>query len=390
MTATKKLRVGIIGGGMIAKAHVIALRALRSYFGEDRLDADVVAVADVTQEAASQAAQQYSIERWTTDWQGLLADDSIDAITIATPNFLHAEHAIVTVEAGKHVMCEKPLAHTIEAARLMVDAAERAGVVNSVNFNYRCIPAIRYARKLIAAGDLGEILSVRGAFLQDWGADPQVSRSWKFEASRGGAGPILTSGCHVIDLIRYVTGHAIVELAAAANTVIKERPLPSGRNTYATSEGPAKMAPVDVEDVGAFVARLDNGAIGTLEASRVASGRSNFCFLEVNGSQGSVVFDYETLNELQVWTSRSKGFGFNRVLVGPSQDGGLFWTLGGLGVGFAETITLHMREFVTAIIEGRPAEPAFRDGLHAQEVAFAALRSAASGAWESVPKVLEN
>ncbi len=381
---TEQVRVGIIGGGMIAKAHVIALRALRSYFGSDGIEAEVVSVADATEQAAKEAARDYGIRDWSTDWRELLADPNVDAVTIATPNDMHAEIAIAAAAAGKHVLSEKPLAHTVEAARSMVAAVEEAGVVNSVNLNYRSVPAIQYARRLIQEGELGEIVGFRGAFLQDWGADPAVARSWKFEAKRGGAGPLLTVGCHVVDLAHFLTGLEAVDVVAAAGTWITERPLPSSRNTYAVAEGPTEYAPVDVEDFGSFLVRFGNGAVGTVETSRLASGRVNHCFIEVNGTHGSLVFDYETMNEIQVWTRRNKGLGFNRVLVGAEQDGGLFWSLGGLGVGFAETATLHMRDFVGAIVRGGEASPSFRDGLRAQEVVAAALRSAGSGAWEPV------
>lgn len=379
-----RIRVGVIGGGMIAKAHVIALRAQRSYFGRDGVDADVVVLADSDPAAAEDAARAYSIGRWATDWHAVVEDDGIDAVTIATPNDLHAEIAVAAAAAGKHTLCEKPLAHSIDAARRMTAAAEAAGVVNSVNLNYRSIPAVQYARRLVEEGELGDIVGFRAAFLQDWGADPQVARSWKFDARRSGGGPMLSVGCHVVDLAHYLVGE-VSDVVAATRTCIPERPLPQGRDTYApTLSGSGERAAVDVEDLGSMLLRFQCGAIGTLETSRIAPGRKNYCFIELNGTHGSLVFDYERMNEILVSTSRTGRLGFTRVVVGPEQDGGLLWTLGGLGVGFGETITLHMRGFVTAILAGGAARPSFRDGLRAQEVVEAATRSTRTGTWEPV------
>lgn len=377
------VRVGIIGGGMIAKAHAIAFRAQRSYFGADEIDAEIVAVADANEAAARNAAHTYSIAKWTADWEQLISDDGIDVVTIATPNDTHLPVAAAAARHGKHVLCEKPLASSLSAARKMVDEVESAGVVNSVNLNYRCVPAVRYARALIEHGELGEITGFRGAFLQGWGADPRVSRSWKFERGRAGAGPMLSVGCHVVDLARYLIGE-ISEVVASTRTWITERPLQASRDTYAvTQPGTVPSAPVDVEDLGCFLLRFGNGALGTIDVSRIASGRENHCFIEINGTAGSVVFDYDRMNELQVATGKA-GPGFRRVLVGPEQDGGLFWTLGGLGVGFAETMTLHVHEFLKAVASGGGANPSFRDGMRAQEVVDAALESARTGAWQPV------
>lgn len=382
-----KIRVGVVGGGSIAKAHVLALRALRSYFGADGRDPEVVAIADVVPEAAEQAARAYGVERWTSDWTTLVDDDEIDMITIAVPNDQHEAVAVAAARAGKHVLSEKPLAHTVESGRRMLDAVRDAGVVNSVNLNYRAIPAVRYARHLIADGAIGEVIGVRGTFLQDWGLDPSIPRSWKFEKGRAGAGPMLSLGCHLVDLVHFLV-EDISEVVATTTSRITERPLPSGRDTYAADEGATEMAPVDIEDAGQILLRTASGITGVLELSRIHSGRQNYCTLEVSGTKGSVSFDYERLNELQVSTSGSIGGGYTRVIVGPAQDGGLVWTLGGLGVGFAETVIVHMRELMEAVDEGRPASPGFEDGLKAQEVVDSALRSAQTRNWEMVQPAL--
>jgi predicted dehydrogenase len=380
-----EIRVGVVGGGSIAKAHVLAVRALRSYFGADGRNPEVVAIADVVPEAAEQAALAYRVERWTSDWRELVDDESIDMITIAIPNDQHEEVAVAAVQAGKHVMSEKPLAHTVESGRRMLAAARETGVVHSVNLNYRSIPAVRYARQLIEDGVIGDVVGVRGTFLQEWGLDPSIPRSWKFEKSRAGAGPMLSLGCHLVDLTHFLVDD-IAEVVATTTATITERPVPTGRDTYAAGDGTA-MAPVDIEDAGQFLLRTASGVTGVLELSRVHAGRQNYCTIEVSGTDGAISFDYERLNELQVSTKESPGGGFTRVIVGPAQDGGLVWTLGGLGVGFAETIIVHMRELMEAVYEGRQASPSFADGLKAQEVVDAALRSAETRQWETVTPV---
>ncbi|HSK07632.1 MAG TPA: Gfo/Idh/MocA family oxidoreductase, partial [Acidimicrobiia bacterium] len=366
--------------------HVLAVRALRSYFGGDGRNPEVVAIADVDPEAAEQAARAYGVDRWTADWRSLVEDDQIDMITIAVPNDQHETVAVAAAKAGKHVMSEKPLANTVESGRRMLEAVEEAGVVHSVNLNYRSIPAIRYARELISQGVIGEIVGVRGTFLQDWGLDPSIPRSWKFEKSRSGGGPMLSLGCHLVDLVHFLVGH-IAEVVATTSTLIEQRPLPTGRDTYAAQKGPVEMAPVDIDDSGAFLLRTGSGVAGVLELSRIHSGRQNFCTIEVSGTEGAIAFDYERLNELQLSNRHGPGGGFTRIIVGPAQDGGLVWTLGGLGVGFAETIIVHFRELMEAVYNGTGASPSFADGLRAQEVIHAAMVSAETRSWETVAPV---
>jgi predicted dehydrogenase len=380
-----QIRVGVVGGGSIAKAHVLAVRSLRSYFGSDGRYPEVVAIADVVPEVAEQAARSYGIERWTSDWMELIQDDSIDMITIAVPNDQHETIAVAAAREGKHVMAEKPLAHTVESGRRMLAAVREADVVHSVNLNYRAIPAIRYARELIGEGAIGEITGVRATFLQDWGLDPSIPRSWKFEKARAGGGPMLSLGCHLADLTHFLVDD-ISEVVATTSSKITERPLPTGRDTYTAGASNTEMAAVDIEDSGQILFKTVSGVTGVLELSRIHSGRQNYCTIEVSGTHGAIRFDYERLNELQVASPKSLGGGFTRVIVGPAQDGGLVWTLGGLGIGFAETIIVHVRELMESVYEGSQASPSFVDGLKAQEVIESALKSAESGKWEKVAK----
>lgn len=383
----KQLRFGIIGGGSIAKAHIIGLRSLQSYYGAEGFNPEVAVIADINEEAAKRASKTYGVDRWTTDWESILSDSSIDAVTIATPNYEHEMIACAAAKAGKHVLCEKPMAHTIESARRMVKAVEDAGIVHSVHFNYRSIPAIRYAKRLVSEGVLGDVVAVRGAFLQDWGLDPTVPRSWKFEKNRSGGGPMLSLGCHVVDLVHYLVG-PVQEVNGLMTTKITSRPKQSGLDTYAGAVSKSdELLPVDIEDFGAILVRFNCGAVGTYEFSRITAGRKNHCYLEISGTKGALIFDAEHMNEILLSSTSAPGGGFTRVTVGPKEDGGLFWTLTGLSVGFAETVVLHMLDFVKAIKEGTSAPANFKDGLRAQEVIYAATVSAETRNWEQVRQV---
>jgi predicted dehydrogenase len=380
----RRIRVGVIGGGSIAKAHVIGLRGVRSYFGDAGVEAEVVVIGDVVAEVAKASAERYGVDHWSADWEAVLADDSIDAVTVAVPNDRHAQVVIAAAKAGKAVLCEKPLSNKLASAREMTAAVEAAGVTNAVNLNYRHIPAIRYAKQLVESGEIGEIVNFRGVFLQEWAADERVPRSWKFDASRAGAGPILGVGCHIVDLAQLLVGD-ITSVIATTRTVISARPAFVGTNTYLASADDAPLENVDTDDVAAMLVEFaGSGAVGTIETSRVSRGRKNHCFIELNGTRGSLMFDYERMNEIYVASPATGGIGATRVVVGPEQDGAIFWTLGGLGVGFAETIVLEMKEFLEAIASGAPASPSFADGLRAQAVIEAGLESATTRSWVSV------
>ena len=383
----RRIRVGIIGGGSIAKAHVIGLRGVRSYFGDAGVEAEIAVIADVAADVAKVSADRYGVDHWSTDWEAVLADDSIEAVTVAVPNDRHAEVACAAARAGKAVLCEKPLSKDLDTAKQMTAAAEAAGVTNAVNLNYRHIPAIRYAKRLVESGEIGDVVNFRGVFLQEWAADERVPRSWKFEAGRAGAGPILGVGCHIVDLAHFLVGD-ITSVIATKRTVVPARPAFVGTNTYASADPAGELQTVDTEDVAAMLVEFggDAGAIGALEVSRVSRGRKNHCFIELNGTKGSLAFDYERMNEIHLSTAATGGVGATRIVIGPEQDGGLFWTLGGLGVGFAETIVLEMKEFLAAIASQAPASPSFADGLRAQAVVEAGLESAGSRSWVPVSR----
>jgi levoglucosan dehydrogenase len=385
MAERRTVNVGLIGGGGIARLHAIAYAGAPAYFAPDLPAVVLRRVAEADATLARSAAERLRFEEWTTDWEGLVASPDIDLVSIATPNFLHAPMAIAAAAAGKHVFCEKPLAHTAADAERMCRAAEAAGIVHAVNFNYRKVPAVQFIARLVRAGRLGAIRQFRAAFLQDWGNDTGIPRSWKFEASRSGGGALIGTGSHIIDLARYLVGE-LDRVVATTEIWVKERPLPASSLPFAAVRGEAEMAPVDVDDSAYFLGRFVGGAIGVFEISRCAPGRKNQLALEIHGSLGSVTFDYERPNEVKLYLvdGDAEAAGFRTVVIGPAQDDGSLVPFPGFGVGFMESILFQVRDLLRAIAGGPAMSPSFHDGWRAQLVVEAALESAQKG-WVSVP-----
>jgi predicted dehydrogenase len=309
---------------------------------------------------------------------------------VCTPGDTHAEIAIAALEAGKHVLCEKPLANTVAEAEAMVQAAaaaEQRGVRSMVGFNYRLVPAIALARKLVADGRLGTIRHVRAQYLQDWIVDPLFPLVWRLQKDKAGSGALGDIGAHIIDLAQHVLGSAITGVSGLTETFVKERPLPEASSGLSAS-GSGGTGAVTVDDAALFTARFASGAIGSFEATRFASGRKNAIRLEINGSDGSLAFDFESMNELQFHdhTEDVETAGFRRILVTePTHPYAQAWWPPGHGLGYEHTFIHEVVDFVSAIGEGRSPVPSFADGLQVQQVLAAVERSAASSsAWEQV------
>jgi predicted dehydrogenase len=330
---------------------------------------------------------------WTsteTDWRRLLDRDDVALIDICTPGDTHAEIAIASLEAGKHVLCEKPLANTVEEAEAMVDAAvaaEARGVRSMVGFNYRRVPAISLARRLVQEGRLGTIRHVRAQYLQDWIVDPTFPLVWRLQKERAGSGALGDIGAHIIDLAQFVAGSTISGVSGLTETFVRERPLPAASAGLAASGG-AGTGAVTVDDAALFFARFDSGALGSFEATRFASGRKNALRLEVNGSDGSLAFDFEAMNELQFHdhTEDADTAGFRRILVTePTHPYAQAWWPPGHGLGYEHTFIHEVVDLVTAIGTGTAPSPSFADGLQVQQVLAAVERSAERGSgWEQV------
>jgi predicted dehydrogenase len=340
--------------------------------------------------AAQQAADRLGWGSVETDWKQLIAREDIDLVDVCTPGDSHAEIAIAALEAGKHVLCEKPLANTVDEAVAMTAAAERArerGVRSMVAFNYRRVPAIAFARKLVAAGRLGEIRHVRAVYLQDWIADPQFPLVWRLQRERAGSGALGDIGAHIVDLAQFVTGSPITGVSGLTETFVKQRPLPEASSGLSATGGES-LGEVTVDDAALFLARFGNGALATFEATRFAAGRKNAMRIEVNGSKGSLAFDFESMNELSLYdhTEDAESAGFRRVLV--TEPGHPYleaWWPPGHIIGYEHTFTHEVYDLVTAIGAGQDPTPSFADGLQVQRVLAAVERSAADrSCWTSI------
>ncbi|NJP34674.1 Gfo/Idh/MocA family oxidoreductase [Micromonospora sp. HSS6-12] len=397
-TTDKQLRVGMVGYAFMGAAHSQAWRTVnRVYDLPARARMALICGRDTGKVA--EAADRLGWEAYTTDWRDLIARDDVDVVDVCTPGDSHAEIALAALAAGKHVLCEKPLANTVSEARAMAAAAataQAAGVRSMCGFNYRRVPAVTMMRQLVADGRLGVIRHVRATYLQDWIVDPQFPLVWRLQKDKAGSGALGDIGAHIIDLTQYVTGQLITGVSAVTETFVKERPLPAGSSGLAaTVDGDGHRpatGPVTVDDAAVFVARLDGGALATYEASRFATGRKNALRVEINGSLGSVVFDLERLNELEFYdaTRPAAEQGFSRILVteGEHPYMSAWWPPGHI-IGYEHSFTHQMRDFIEAVATGVDPAPSFADALQVQLVLDAVGRSAELGSsWTDVEPAL--
>jgi len=387
-----ELRVGMVGYAFMGAAHSQAWRTVNHAF-DLPLRVRMAAVCGRDEEKVRAAATRLGWERTYTDWRDLVAADDIDVVDICTPGDSHCEIALAALAAGKHVLCEKPLANTVEEAREMVAAAEaaRAGGARSMcGFNYRRVPAVAFLRQLIATGRLGTVRHVRAVYLQDWIVDPQFPLVWRLQKDKAGSGALGDIGAHIVDLTQYVTGQSITGVSALTETFVRERPLPSASSGL-SAESSSELGTVTVDDAALFLARLSGGAVATYEATRFATGRKNGLRVEVNGSLGSAVFDLERLNELELYDAGAPGTeqGFTRILVTEADHPYMaaWWPPGHI-IGYEHSFTHEMRDFVEAVAVGKDPEPSFVDALQVQQVLDAVERSAAADAgWTAVASV---
>jgi predicted dehydrogenase len=385
----KTLNVGMIGAGFMGKAHSLSFAAMPMFFWPAPAIPVRKMVADVTEEAAAEAAKRLGFELYTADWREVVEHPDIDVIDIVTPNNSHAEIAIAAAKAGKHIICEKPLARDAAEAKAMLDAVEAAGVKHMVAFNYRRTPAVALAKKYIEEGAIGEILNFRGTYLQDWSADPNSPLSWRFQKAVAGSGALGDIGTHVIDYARYLVGE-IDEVMAETKTWIRERPVQtSGVDKLGTVKGSAnaEKKPVDVDDEFISLLRFSNGAVGSIEATRNGWGRNNFLTFEIHGTLGSLYFNYENRDELQVFFANDPADrrGFRTIYTGPAHPyGDGLWPIPALGIGYGETKIIETYEFFKAIAEDSEVSPNFRDGYRIAQISDAILESAAKQQWVKV------
>jgi predicted dehydrogenase len=368
-----EIGVGLVGYKFMGRAHSNAYRQVGRFFDLE-LSPRMRAICGRDEAGVRDAAASLGWEGYETDYRRLLERDDIDLVDVATPGDTHHEIAIAALEAGKHVLCEKPLANTVEESREMLDAARRAGTVNMVCFNYRRAPAVQLAKKLVEEGRLGEIRHWRAVYLQDFILDPEFPLIWRFQREVAGSGALGDLGAHLVDLAHFLVG-PITGVVGTAETFIRERPLEGDGN---------ERGPVTVDDAAAFLARFENGAMGTFEVTRLAPGRKNRNSFEINGSKGSLVFDLERMNELQVYfeddPQDAKGFRTAMVTEAEHPYAGAWWPPGHI-IGYEHTFVHTVKDLLDGITAGESPPPTFEDGYRCQAVLDAVERSVESGTW---------
>lgn len=381
------VNVGLIGYKFMGKAHSNAYKSVGMFFPlENRVVMKAICGRD--REGVKKASETWGWESYETDWKKLIKRKDIDVVDISAPGNLHAEMAIAAARAGKHVICEKPLANSLAEARDMLKSVQKAGVKNMVFFNYRRVPAVAFARQMIREGKLGEIYHFRAAYLQDWIVDPEFPLVWRLDKKIAGSGALGDIGAHIIDLGLFLVGE-ISEVVADLKTFIKKRPvLESGSAFFAQKKaGPPELGTVTVDDAALFIARFKNGAMGSFEATRFATGRKNANQFEIYGSKGALSFNLESLNELHYYSKDDSATeqGFKRVLV---TEGGhpylnAWWPPGHI-IGYEHTFTNAMSDFFRALETGQPVAPDFGEGVQVQAVLDAVEKSAKRKKWMKV------
>jgi predicted dehydrogenase len=381
----------MIGYDFMGRAHSNAWRQVGRFFQDAPFDPVLKVVVGRTEAKVKEAAARLGFEEHATSWQEVLARPDVDVVDICTPGDTHAEIAVAALKAGKHVLCEKPLANTVAEAEQMAQAAAEAearGVLSSVGFSYRRTPALALARQLVADGAVGTVRHVRAHYLQDWIVDPDFPLVWRLQKDKAGSGALGDIGAHIVDLAQFLTGQRLVDVAGHLTRFVDRRPLPAESSGLSGSGDADRTGEVTVDDAAVFLGRTDGGALATFEATRFATGRKNAMRIELNGSAGSIAFDFEAMNELHVYdaTVPAAGAGFRRILVTePDHPYAGAWWPPGHGLGYEHTFVHEIADFVRDVATGTPPSPSFADGLQVQRVLDAVERSSAADAvWTPV------
>ncbi|HET9899500.1 MAG TPA: Gfo/Idh/MocA family oxidoreductase [Actinomycetes bacterium] len=385
MTTKQPLRVAMVGYAFMGAAHSQGWRTAPRVF-DLPLDSQMSVVVGRDPDRVAAAAERLGWDSTETDWRRVIGRDDIDLIDVCTPGDTHAEIAIAALQAGKHVLCEKPMANTVAEAEAMADAAEKAsakGVRAMVGFTYRRVPAVALGRRLVEEGRLGDVRHVRAQYLQDWIADAEAPLSWRLQKEKAGSGALGDIGAHAADLAQFVLGDRITEVTGSLTTFVKERPIAAG-HAGLSGTASAERGPVTVDDAAAFLARFAGDAVGVFEATRMATGRKNALRIEVNGTRGSLAFDFEDMNVLEFYdaTENAETAGFRRILATePDHPYVEAWWPPGHGLGYEHGFSHQVVDLVTAIAEGTDPTPTFADGLQIQRVLAAVEASSQTGQW---------
>lgn len=378
MSSKKTLRIGLIGYGFMARTHTNAYKRVGDFFPDLETKPVLAAVCGRNEERVKDFADQWGYESFETDWKAIVAREDIDAIDICTPNNMHAEIAIAAAEAGKMVLCEKPLARNVAEAQPMVDAIEKAGVANTVWYNYRRVPSVTLAKQLVDSGKLGKIFHYRANFLQDWTISPELPQGgeglWRLDSKEAGSGVTGDLLAHCIDTAMWLNG-SIKDVSAVTETFIKER----------IHTGTGEKQQVDIDDACIFHCHFDNGSLGLFESTRYARGHKALYTFEINGEHASIRWDLHDLNRLEYFDHRDDSLvrGWRSIHV---TDGDMpymdKWWVPGLSIGYEHTFVHQVADFLESLETGKAISPSFKDAMETQKVCEAVLNSAASRSWE--------
>jgi predicted dehydrogenase len=375
------LKVALIGMNFMGRAHSNAWAQAAKFFPGSLVPTLAVACGrDLGRTEAF--AKQWGWREAATDWRQVVTRGDVDAVDISVPTHLHHEIAIAAARAGKHVFCEKPMATSVAEAQEMLDAVRRAGVIHYLNHNYRRAPAVMLAKRLIDEGRLGRLFHWRGAYQQDWIIDPGFPLTWHLQRETAGSGPHADLNSHSIDLAHYLIG-PIASVSCLTTTFVKRRPLPgAGSATFSAGTVGPEMGDVTVEDASLMQVEFDNGALGSFEATRFATGRKNRNSFEIYGAKGGLTFDLERLNELEFYdgTGPEDRRGFRTILATEAVHPYIaqWWPPGHI-IGYEHTFVHAVADFLTAVAGGASSAPDFTDGLRTMQVLETALQSAATG-----------
>jgi predicted dehydrogenase len=375
---TPELGIAMVGHSFMGRAHSNAIRQVNHFFALPYRVVPRVVVGRQL-ERVEAAREKFGFQEASVDLEAVLGRDDIHIVDVATPNVSHHPIALAALRAGKHVLCEKPLAMTLQQAKEMVALARKGKARAGVWHNYRRCPAASLARRLIARGEIGDVRQVRAVYLQDWLSDPKAPSSWRTDHRVCGSGAHGDLNAHLIDMTMFLTGLRFKEVCALEQTFTRARRTASG-----------KRVPVTVDDAFAFLARFDHGAIGTFESTRVAPGRKNYHKIEINGSRGSLEWDFERMNELRLFSfgDARDAQGFRTIMcMDPVHPYAANWWPDGHVLGYEHAFVHHLADFLLALSEGKPFSPDFEDGMRVQAVLESGLKSSATGRWVGVPRV---
>ena len=387
---TKTIGVGVIGMGWMGEVHSRSYRQIQDRYRESGIRARLVICSDNVEHRASEAQQRFDFEEYTTNWQAVIEHPAVEVVNVAAPNGLHLEMIRAAAQAGKHILCEKPVGKDPQQTAQSEQAAREAGVMTFVGYNYRWAPLVQYTRQLIKEGRLGRLTHYRGRFFAGYASNPYSVLSWRFQQENGlgSLGDLMT---HVIDMAHMLTG-PIDKVISNRETFIRQRPLATpGQGThFSIGSADDEMGDVTNEDyVGALV-RFSNGVQGTLEACRVINGPKCEMAFELNGTEGAVRWNFERMNQLELQFRQDNGAedGFNTILGAPEHPGHARFNPGpGIGLGYEDLKTIEAFHFLKSIVDGRQSQPGFGEALAVANVQSAIERSWTSERWEPVTSI---